>query len=266
MRALATLHRWWGVAFCLLFAMWFASGIVMHFVPFPARSERPVTREIDAARAGAELIDYDQWTVAGEFYDARPLFRYALDDAAGTEIYVSSRSGEIVLTTTRDQRLANYAGSIAHWIYPTKLRHHRAVWRALMWWLSLLGTIGAAAGVIIGLLRLGREPAYRGLQRWHHISGLIFAPFLLAWIFSGFLSIDDGTLFAHSDALFRGLHRLDFEPLSSHPWLRTGAIVALCLCGFAFSLTGVMLTSQRLPSNPDGKFPRLDRKQPQLNE
>ena len=26
MRVLATLHRWWGVAFCLLFAMWFASG------------------------------------------------------------------------------------------------------------------------------------------------------------------------------------------------------------------------------------------------
>ena len=37
MRILATLHRWWGVAFCLLFAMWFASGIVMHFVPFPAQ-------------------------------------------------------------------------------------------------------------------------------------------------------------------------------------------------------------------------------------
>src|SRR6478672_266055 len=39
MRVLATLHRWLGVAFCPLFAMWFASGIVMHFVPFPALSE-----------------------------------------------------------------------------------------------------------------------------------------------------------------------------------------------------------------------------------
>ena len=37
MRILIALHRWWGVAFCLLFAAWFASGIVMHFVPFPAR-------------------------------------------------------------------------------------------------------------------------------------------------------------------------------------------------------------------------------------
>jgi hypothetical protein len=246
MRILATLHRWWGVAFCLLFAMWFASGIVMHFAPFPVRSERPLTREIDAARAGAELIEYDQWTVAGDYDDDRPLFRYALDDAAGTEIYVSSRSGKVVLTTTRNVRLANYAGSIAHWIYPTELRHHRTLWSRLMWWLSLLGAMGAAAGVIIGLLRLGKEPAYRGLQRWHHISGLIVAPFLLAWIFSGFLSMDDGTLFAHSDTLFRALHKFDFPPLASRPWLRTGAIVAPCLCGFAFSVTSVVLAWRRI--------------------
>lgn len=32
-------HRWLGIAFCLLFAMWFASGIVMHFVPFPSLTE-----------------------------------------------------------------------------------------------------------------------------------------------------------------------------------------------------------------------------------
>ena len=92
----------------------------------------------------------------------------------------------------------------------------------------------------------GKDRAYQGLQRWHHISGLIFAPFLLAWIFSGFLSMDDGTLFAHSDALFRALHKLDFPPLASHPWLRTGVIVALCLCGLAFSLTGVVLAWRRV--------------------
>jgi hypothetical protein len=246
MHILATLHRWWGVAFCLLFAMWFASGIVMHFVPFPARSERPATRELNASQTGAELIDYDQWTVAGDFDSDRPLFRYALNDDAGIEIYVSSRSGKVVLTTTRNARLANYAGSIAHWIYPTPLRHHREAWSALMWWLSLLATIGAALGVIIGLIRLGGRPAYLGLRRWHHVSGLIFAPFLLAWISSGFLSMDHGRLFAHSDALFWALHRLDFEPLASHQWLRTSVIVALCLCGFAFSLTGVVLAWRRI--------------------
>ena len=39
MRVLILLHRWLGVAFCLLFAMWFATGIIMHFVPFPALTE-----------------------------------------------------------------------------------------------------------------------------------------------------------------------------------------------------------------------------------
>lgn len=251
MRFLAALHRWWGVAFCLLFAMWFASGIVMHFVPFPARSEQPLPAGIDA-RAAGEAIDYDQWTVAGDYNADRPLRRVARDDAAGTEIYLSSKSGNIVLTTTRGERLLNYPGSIAHWFYPTGLRHHRELWSAMMWWLSLLATLGAMIGIVIGLTRLGRGLAYRGLRRWHHITGLIFAPFLLAWISSGFLSMDDGNLFGHSDALFRALHKLDFEPLASHPRLRTVTIVGLCLCGFAFSLTGAVLAWRRVAKSMAG--------------
>jgi len=244
MRFLATLHRWWGVAFCLLFAMWFASGIVMHFVPFPARSEQAAPPGIDASRA--EQIDYDQWTVAGDFDRDRPLKCIALNDKAGTELYLSSTSGRIVLTTTHNERLANYAGSIPHWLYASALRHHKLAWSALMWWLSLIATTGAAIGVIIGLVRPGRGPAYRGLQRWHHITGLIFAPFLLAWIFSGFLSMDDGWLLPHSEVAFRALHKLEFEPLASHPRLQTGVIVGLCLCGLAFSLTGVVQAWQRV--------------------
>jgi hypothetical protein len=244
MRVLATLHRWWGVAFGLLFAMWFASGIVMHFVPFPERHERPATSEIASSRSGAELIDHDQWTVTDEYDYDRPLFRYDLNDSAGTEIYVSSRSGKIVLTTTRSARIANYLGSIPHWIYPAPLRHHAAVWRTLLWWLSLLGAIGAAIGVIIGLGKLGvaiRDKAwpYQGLQAWHHALGLIFAPFILTWIFSGFLSLGD-----HWP--LKSLHTLDFAPLHAHPLLRMIVIVTLCLCGFAFSLTGVVLAWRRV--------------------
>lgn len=246
MKALATFHRWWGIAFCLLFAMWFASGIVMHFVPYPTRTESPYPASIDTSRASTEIIDYDQWTVAGNFDRDRPLKRIVLNDDAGTEIYVSIASGTVVLTTTRNQRLLNYAGSIPHWLYETELRHHKRAWIALVWWLSLLATIGAAIGVIIGLLRLRKTTPYQGLRRWHHMSGLIFAPFLLAWIFSGFLSMDDGNLFGDSDALFRALHKLDFDPLSSHPELRTSVIVALCLCGFAFSVTGTVLAWRRL--------------------
>ena len=244
MRFLVALHRWWGVAFCLLFAMWFASGAVMHFVPFPERHERPVTREIDAAREGAELIDYDQWTVAGDFDYDRPLFRYELNDDAGSEVYVSSRSGKVVLVTTRNMRLANYAGSIPHWIYPAPLRHHLEAWRALLWWLSLLGTSGAAIGVIIGLVKLAvalRDKAwpYQGLQSLHHALGLVCAPFILTWICSGFLSLGDSWP-------LKSLHTLDFAPLTAHPFFRTCVIVTLCLLGFTFSLTGVVLAWRRV--------------------
>ena len=166
MRILAILHRWWGVAFCLLFAMWFASGIVMHFVPFPARSASPApARDLDTSRASTATIDYDQWTVAGDYDRDRPLKRIALDDDAGTEIYLSAATGDVVLTTTRNQRLFNYTGSIIHWLYPTELRHHKRTWTMLMWWLSLIATVGAALGVIIGLIRLGSAAPYQGLQR-----------------------------------------------------------------------------------------------------
>lgn len=36
---LSRLHRWLGVGFCLLLAMWFGTGFVMMYVPFPALGE-----------------------------------------------------------------------------------------------------------------------------------------------------------------------------------------------------------------------------------
>jgi hypothetical protein len=291
MRILAALHRWWGIAFCLLFAMWFASGIVMHFVPFPARIETGRTggsivtasgevhseqdalhiattyaREgrLDASHPSAELIDYDQWTVAGEFDSDRPLYRVALADDAGTDLYVSSATGNVVLLTTKNVRFANYLGSIAHWVYPTFLRHEHQLWTALMWWLSLVATIGVSLGAMIGFIRLRTGVTYQGLQRWHHLFGLIIAPFIVCWIFSGFLSIDGGRLFgsvALPDGLFRAMHTFDFPPLATRPWLRTSLMVGLCLCGLAFSITGVTLAFRRMRMI----FARSNRKCPKIS-
>jgi hypothetical protein len=280
MRALILLHRWLGVAFCLLFAMWFASGIVMHFVPFPAFTEAarfaglapidlasvehgPVEARVasgmtDAARVrlvqrsdgpvylvpgstrtaalyAADLSDaavhsqrpalaiatdyaahrqwdasaaeifgptaYDQWTVPNGFDRYRPLYRVALNDGRGTELYVSAITGEVVLVTTRHERAWNYAGSIAHWIYPTALRSHPATWSRLLWWLSFLALIGTSAGAATGMLRLGADGSrfsspYRGWQALHHWLGLAFGVFVLTWIFSGWLSMDNGNLFS----------------------------------------------------------------------
>jgi hypothetical protein len=283
LRPLILLHRYFGVAFCLLFAMWFASGIVMHFVQFPAlseservagllpidlmrvvhspaeavaaskigdvmrirlvqRSDGPVylvsgssavktlraddlgdgtvrstqlagilariddtndatndLRNLDAPVA-AEIFS-DQWTVAEQYDQHRPLYRVAVEDRAGTEVYVSATTGEVVLKTTRWHRWWNYAGSVAHWIYPTVLRSHPGLWVSLLWWLAFLAMIGAGLGAVIGTSRLdltGRRAVspYCGWHAWHHWLGLCCMVFVLTWIFSGWLSMDHGQIFS----------------------------------------------------------------------
>lgn len=280
MGAIVLLHRWLGIAFCLLFAMWFASGIVMHFVPFPSlteaerfaglapvertqpvmavadavvtsgiadatrvrliqRSDGPVyivsgplrmravrasdgvdasvesadvalaialeharSRGLDAAHAAiVARADYDQWTVPNGFDRHRPLFRIALGDAPGTDLYVSSLTGEVVLDTTRSERGWNLAGSVLHWIYPTILRRDWALWDRAVWTLSLLALIAAALGAVLGIARIKLRAGvigspYRGWHALHHIIGLVATAFVLTWIFSGWLSIDHGRLFS----------------------------------------------------------------------
>lgn len=278
LRPLILLHRCFGVAFCLLFAMWFATGIVMHFVPFPAlseseriaallpidltrvsyspaqaiaaseigevvrvrliqRADAPVyilsssdktkaLRATDltnaAVRSAAAAIvlasprehqsypDHlstpvavltDQWTVSQQYDRHRPLYRVPLNDPPGAERYVSGTTGEIVLTTTREQRWWNYLGSVAHWIYAVPLREHSRLWTQTLWWLALLASVGVGLGAVIGISRielrgLRLASLYDGWQACHHWFGLICLPFILTWIMSGWFSLDDGRLFS----------------------------------------------------------------------
>ena len=281
MRLLTLVHRWLGILFCMLFAMWFASGIVMYFVPFPAlteadrmqglapvdmqrvrhdpaeavtaagrqdvtrvrllqRSDGPVylisgasgvtaLRADDLANAGIGSADlavaiavdharrrgkdvtraafagssaFDQWTMAGGLDRHRPFYRIALNDEVGTELYVSSVTGEVVQNTTCFERGWNYPGSIVHWIYPVVLRSRPAVWNATVWSLSLVALISAAAGSLLGLLRIKKIsrhrpfPPRRSWHWWHHVLGLLCAIFVLSWIFSGWLSMDNGRMFS----------------------------------------------------------------------
>lgn len=88
MRLLVLIHRWLGVAFCLLFAMWFASGMVMHFVPFPALSEAERIAGLPALRpTGVAIAPRDALKVLGE----RDLQRLRLIAPAGTPVYIGAQ-------------------------------------------------------------------------------------------------------------------------------------------------------------------------------
>lgn len=282
MRLLVSLHRWIGVALCLLFATWFATGIVMIYVKFPSlpAGERiehaaplnlssglnlssvlvasgvrspsrirlvsfqqrpllvvedangtveanfadnaelaPSLSQEDAAaialdfsntaiREVSDLIEYDQWIVHQQFDRYRPFYRVALEDAANTHLYVSAVSGDVMQRTNAHQRAWNYVGAVIHWIYPTFIRKNWALWDQLVWWLSLIGIIGVIAGIVLGVKRLqdalrrghsGLASPFQGWMRWHHQTGIIASAVVLAWIFSGWLSMDHDRLFSMPD-------------------------------------------------------------------
>ncbi|MFZ2997005.1 PepSY domain-containing protein [Sphingobium sp.] len=272
-RWLYIIHRWIGIASCLLFAIWFLSGLVMIYVPFPSLTaqervqgqdsidwrrvtvqpaealatagvtgprsmtlemrdaspiwriepwdgnpitvpashrdvlsiaQEPLARRVAQRFGGAQVlsierIERDQWTVAGGFDRHRPLWKVALADPAATELYVSSTTGGVVQNSDREERFWNWLGSVPHWIYFTILRQDNAVWRQVVMWVSGPCIAAAVTGMWIGLLRArfgrrrfrdGRITPYRGWMWWHHVAGLTGGVALLAWIFSGWLSVD----------------------------------------------------------------------------
>lgn len=138
-------------------------------------------------------IDHDQWTVAHPA-DERPLYQFALDDAAGTEFYVSATSGAVVQRTTAAQRRWNYAGAVTHWIYPTLLRERVQTWSQWVIWSSVFSLLLVVTGLSVGWMqwrpRGERGSPYRGVSLWHHYAGLVSGLLALAWIGSGLLSMN----------------------------------------------------------------------------
>ena len=118
-RWLTWFHRWAGVVLCLLFAMWFASGAVLHFVGFPALSTH------DRHQGGAD-IEFGQvaWSPAealAKVPDARDLrlleraghAAYVAQISTGEWTAVSAQSGTRLADITLDEARA-IAGSFGN--------------------------------------------------------------------------------------------------------------------------------------------------------
>jgi len=106
-----------------------------------------------------------------------------------------------VRDTTRPRARVELRGRVAHWIYPTVLRGRPALWQIVVCTLSLLGVVTGRRRHRLGLARIrferGRPVSpFAGWHAWHHGLGLACMAFVLTWIFSGWLSLDDGLLFS----------------------------------------------------------------------
>jgi hypothetical protein len=151
------------------------------------------------AEAKKESVEEpDQWTVAGQLRNLRPMFRYTWPD--GQVAYLDGTTGEIVQYTTFATRVAAHISAIPHWIYYTPLRSNQPLWISFMIYSSLIGTVSAIIGMIVAVwmyspkrkYRLAGKPTgipYKGQKRWHWILGMVFGIATVTWTFSGMMSL-----------------------------------------------------------------------------
>jgi len=165
---------------------------------------------IDAALAGAIAAEHfsrsgggelapdvaaitrDQWTVYGRFRQHAPLFKASFADPAGTALYISGATGEVVQDTTSQERFWNWLGAVPHWLYFTSFREIQWLWYDVVVYATVLGVFLTATGLYLGIRMYGRgrrRSPYRGLALWHHWTGLIFGVFTLTWVASGLVSM-----------------------------------------------------------------------------
>lgn len=141
------------------------------------------------------LISRDQWSFPERLNAFRPFHRFSLQDPAGTEIYVSDRTGAVVLDTDRRGRFWNWIGGIPHLIDLQEVRARPQVWRPVMLLLTSVSIVVVLAGAYLGLVRLGLRrryagnaiTPYRGWMKWHHLLGVFGGVFLIAWVVSSWI-------------------------------------------------------------------------------
>ena len=82
-----------------------------------------------------------------------PMHRIALGDPAGTDVYVSDQTGEVVLDASASERRWGYAGAVVHWLYFTPFRRRAAIWNETIIWLSIAGCVLSLTGLAWGVWR-----------------------------------------------------------------------------------------------------------------
>jgi sulfite reductase (NADPH) flavoprotein alpha-component len=157
----------------------------------------------------AANIDSDQWTMTGYWNKERPFHVIALNDADGSEYHVSVRTGEVVLGTTRIQRILNWFGAIPHWLYfePVRRYTHEGIWTWLIYIFAGAGIFVSISGLWIGISRMrlrarytnGSWTPFRGWMKWHHVTGILGGITLALWLVSGFFTMYPGGFLEQRD-------------------------------------------------------------------
>ena len=169
--------------------------------PFPEASAQRAAQAIAPGRAilSIELIEDDVWTVHQRFNAHRPLWKVSVSGEREPVHYFSGTTGELVQDTTVHERRWNLVGSVPHWWYVPWLRRQWALWDRLLWWVGGAATLMMVAGTILLVRILIRQTggqSVAGGRTLHRMLGLAGGASALAWMVSGWLSMDHGRIFS----------------------------------------------------------------------
>ncbi|MNJ25654.1 hypothetical protein D3C77_201050 [compost metagenome] len=162
------------------------------------------------------LVDEDAWSHSRSLDSERPFHVVQVDDAEQRRLYISQHNGRVVRDVSAQERLWNWVGAWLHWVYPLRGGVVDQWAGDVVIYLSLAGTVVAVLGLVIGLMRWrfgtpyrsgARSPYPAGFARWHHIGGLLFGVVLIAWMFSGLVSMQPWQLFKSPSTLSQTAYR-----------------------------------------------------------
>jgi len=279
-RAVYLVHRWTGVAGCVLMALWFASGIVMLFVGYPKLTpwERlghlpalnaqaccvPVARALAASADAAAVGGIVLTTVR-----ARPAYR--LHEGDGRYTVVDAATGHRLAPASPREAVeaarawlpgarADYLGTIREdrWTHSGALDPHRPLHKVQMRDpdRTLLYVSSATGEVVMDAPRAQRLWNYAGAWlHWLYLfrdrpSDPAWSGIVIALSAAGTVLAATGTLAGLWRWRFRGRYRSGSRSPYRDGWLRGHHIV-----GLAFSLaTCAWIFSGLMSMNPGGMF------------
>jgi uncharacterized iron-regulated membrane protein len=287
-RWLFLVHRWVGIALCLVMALWFLSGMVMLYVGYPKLTPEEQLAGLPALPARMDYVSPAQaaqasglarvqhWrlsSVAGQ-----P--RYLLSDGPKTQVAVDALSGQRIQAVSQDQAVAaarHFAhGAAAHslgqvqedaWTHSRALDIHRPLWRVAVQdqaqrWLYVSGRSGE---VVRDASATERHWGWVGA--WLHWLYLFRGGALDSWwsniviwgaLAGGVLALS-GLIVGLWRWRFRGRYKSGSRSPYREPWARWHHVLGLC--GGVLALTWVL--SGLFSMNPwkifEARGPKPDR-------
>lgn len=142
----------------------------------------------------------DQWIPTAQYKEHLPIYKFRFADKEKSYLYISSVNGTGVQHVTREQRIWSWLGPIPHFLYFWQLRQNRESWISVVSWIAGIGALMCLAGIVLGIRsywmvwrkkRHFRTPYKRFYFKWHHILGFFFGFFVLMFVFSGMMSLND---------------------------------------------------------------------------